>query len=255
MAKGVPFHPLATIAGGEKGSGRMLPVLSEDGQPVLQGGDTDPTWYAITSVGWFHANAARPNSYADIQGWAYLTGARAVVVAANFQKGGRVRAIGIPSLTELALIGVSNQVSKARAKKATAGTYMAGHMRWPWVRSVVWAPASTERKQRGEVRLIGSHRTAFGDQEAVGITLRLAKASDVVPFVTAVVDRVLADRFHHEQTTDDERNLLKSIPRPSTVAVPGPGKLPNVTLAGSYVATSGSAYVGLVSALSAEVPA
>ena len=64
----------------------VLPVLSEDGQPVLQGGDTDPTWYPITSVGWSHANAARPNSYADIQGWAYLTGARAIVVAANFQR-------------------------------------------------------------------------------------------------------------------------------------------------------------------------
>ena len=121
-----------------------------------------------------------------------------------------MRAIGIPSLTELALIGVSNQVSKARAKKATAGTYMAGHMRWPWVRTVVWTPVSTGRKQRGEVRLIGSHRTAFGDQEAVGITLRLANANDVVGFVTAVVDRVLADRFHHEKTTDKERNLLQN---------------------------------------------
>ena len=118
MTKGSPFTPLVKITGGAEGPGRMQPVLDEEGVPFWQSGDVDPSWFAVTQVGWFSGNVSSMQTYDDIHGWVYVTGARAIIVTADFAKGSQYRAVGVPSLTNLAYMATANRSLKSRAHKA-----------------------------------------------------------------------------------------------------------------------------------------
>ena len=255
MTKGVPFVPLVKVTGGADGPGRMQAVVDEDGEPVWQGGDIDPQWFAISAVGWFAGHVSSTTTHNGIHGWAYVTGARSVVVASDFAKGARYRAVGVPSLSNMAYMATANRVSKSRARKETAGQFLAGQMRFPWVGQIVWAPPSMRRKSQGQVRLVGTHRSVFGDEESVALCFRLTNAAEVVPFVSLVVDRIRADRLGYERTTPEQRGALEAVPHPSTVNSPSSDTLASIRLPGSWIITSGSAFLGTISAMSSEIPA
>lgn len=255
MTKGSPFTPLVKITGGAEGPGRMQPVLDEEGVPFWQSGDVDPSWFAVTQVGWFSGNVSSMQTYDDIHGWVYVTGARAIIVTADFAKGSQYRAVGVPSLTNLAYMATANRVSKSRAHKATAGQFLAGHMRFPWVGQIVWASPSMRRKSLGQIRLVGTHRSAFGDEESVGLCFRLAKPAEVLPFVTQLVERVRTDRMSYDRTTAEQRAGLQALPAPASVNAPSADTLASLRLPGSWIITAGSAFLGTISETSAEVPA
>ena len=255
MTTGTPFTPLVKVEGGAGGPGRMQVTVDEDGVPFWQGGDLDPRWFAVSSVGSFSGNVSSMRTYDDVHGWAYVTGARVLVVASDFAKGSRYRAVGVPSLSNLTYMAVANRASKSRARKAAAGQFLAGQVRLPWVGHVVWAPPSMPRRLRGQIRVIGTHRTVFGDQESVGLCFRLADPGEVVPLVTLLVERVQADRMEHEQTSADHRSELAAIRPPVSVNTTSPDTLASLKLPGNWVVTAGSAFLGSVSAASADVMA
>jgi hypothetical protein len=194
-------------------------------------------------------------TFDDIHGWVYVTGARVVVVAEDFAKGARVRAVGVPSMSNMVYMAAANRASKSRAKKAVAGQFLAGHMRLPWVGQVIWAPPTMKRRSLGQIRLTGTQRSVFGDEEAVGLCFRLANPQEVLPFVSLVIDRVRTDRMDHEQTSAERRAELQALPAPASVNSPSQDTLASIRLPGNWVVTSGSAFLGTVSGASAEVTA
>lgn len=252
---GVPYAPLVKMAGGTGAPGRMQGAVDEGGIPIWQGGDRDPQPFPVTSVGSFQGHVSTTRTFPDVRGTAYVTGARVMVVVSDFAKGTQWRTVGVPSLSNLAYNAVANRTSKSRARKAAAGHYLVGQMRLPWLARVAWAPSSMGRRQAGQIRLIGSHRSEFGDEEAVGLTFRLADASEAVRLVTLVVERVKADRLSFERTTAEQRSKLEALPRPAAVDAPSRDTLASLQLSGGWIITSGSAFLGSVSAASAEVPA
>lgn len=255
MTTGQPFTPLVQVTGGAGGAGRVRVVVDEDGEPVWQRGDVDPRCFAISSVGWFSGHVSSMRTFGDIHGWAYVTGARTVVVAGDFAKGSKIHAVGVPSVSNMVYMAAANRSSKSKAKKATAGQFLAGQMRLPWVGQVIWAPPTMKRRSLGQVRLTGTHRSVFGDEEAVGLCFRLANPQEVLPFVSLVIDRVRTDRMNHEQTSAERRAQLQSLPTPESVNSPSQDTLASIRLPGNWIVTSGSAFLGTVSGASEEVPA
>jgi hypothetical protein len=225
-----PYFPVQTVEADSDGPNRLVPVIDETGVPVWQPGDGTPTYWEIISVGWSHGAASNRRDNTDIKGRVYLTDARVVVVSDHFAHGSRYRAYGLGS--QVVLSQVATRVSKARAQRASAGTFLTGLMRLPWIMNVVFATSDERKALRGEIRLVSQHLTVFGDPESVMLIFKLRNSADTLAFVEALIERVKGDRLGWKGTTEDERKALGAVPSPGSVRAPE-GSLPSVRLPGS----------------------
>lgn len=241
------FSPIRTVQGGATGSQLLHPVVNEQGTPVWQAGDTNVCSWEIDSVGWCHGDPSNRRDNPDIKGLVYLTDARVVVVSDHFASGTRYRAYGVGNQRFVA--AAVTRMSQVKAQRAAAGTFLVAQMRLPWLKSVVFGSEREKKALRGEVRLCAQHLTAFGDPEPVLLIFGLKHASDTVPFVAEVVQRVRQDRYTWKNTTDAERAALDATPSVATLAA-SVGQLPAVQLAGAFRVMSRSALQGVHSARS-----
>lgn len=234
------FFPVKAVQASSGGPQALYPVLDSRGIPIWQQGDRDPVSWEISSMGWCHGPPVNRRDDSGIQGHIYLTSARAVVVSHRFEKGSRYYGIGSDMVVAAA---VASKISQVRAKRAAEGTFRVGQMRLPWIMQIVFGTELEHKRDRGEIRLIGQHRTAFGDPESVMLLLRLRKSSETLSFVDALIDRVKRDRYDWKSTTDTERELLDGLPRSGSVSAKG-GNLPSLMLAGSFQVSASSGAQG-----------
>jgi hypothetical protein len=245
-ARSRPFFPIQRVEPDGPGDQRLHPVVDQLGAPKWLAGDSRPEEFYISSVGFTHGAVRNRKIYPDIRGRVYVTGARLVAISDHFAHGTRYTGY---SPTNYVIGRIATKVSETRADNATAGTYLVAQMRHPWVSTVIYAPPTMHRSQRGEVRVCARHKTAFGDPETVILFLRLDPPDVVLDFVAELVDRIRVDRHNWERTTDTERMALDQLPDPATVGA-APDQLPIIRLPGSFFVGSGSANQGVVSSLS-----
>lgn len=245
-----PFVPVRKVAAGSLGNQRLFPAIAEDGEMIWQPGDTDITAWPIKTIGWCHGGAGNRKEYGNLQGTVYLTATRAVVTSGHFVRGSRYRAYGFGSAVILAQI--ATKVAQARAQRASAGAYLTGQMRWPWLSRVIWGGPRAPKGSRGEIRLCGQTLTEFGDPETVMLLLQLQQPEHTVEVVRQVIAFVREDREAWQRTTDAERSKLAALPDPDDVDAPE-GNLPSIHLAGGLRVSAASAGAGVYSTTSYPV--
>jgi hypothetical protein len=222
------FFPLKTIHSGAPSPQWIHPAVDLGGTPTWQPGDTNRRDWEITSAGWCHGAPSNRRDNPDIRGKVFLTGARVVVISDRFTHGARYRSYSL-GLTAV-LAGVATKVSDVRARHATEGTFLVGHIRHPWLTSVVFGPPGASKRLRGEVRLCAQHLSAFGEPEPVMLIFKFKSSDEVPGFVDDLVGRVREDR--RNWVSEDAQLALDRLPTAGCVTAPE-GSLPINNLAGA----------------------
>lgn len=226
---------------------RLWPAVHVGGAPWLQPGDTDVQVWPANGLEYCHGGIANRRGHLSIDARVYLTDARLIVVSNRFAKGTRYSPG--PGLNGPIIASAMQTVlSRKRAQRAAAGTFLVGQMRLPWISRIVYSQRAG-LKGENTVRLCGIHTTAFGDQESVMLIIHLGAGADPHTLAEAVMDRVIRDRTAWSTTDENERAALQGarFPEPHEVA---PGRLPYVDLPGGYIVSRGSAGQGVHSSRS-----
>jgi hypothetical protein len=240
-----PYFPVRTVDAGASGPQRLDALLDLSGEPVWQPGDTNVARWEIDSVG--YAQGPSRNDYQKIKGQLYLTDSRIVAVSADTNKGSRYQAYGVGS--QVIAAAVATKVSQVRAARASAGKFLVGHMRLPWIADLYYSSQSAVRRSRGELRISSRHKTAFGDIEPTTLIFRLTNPRDAASLTDAILARIRADRYPWENLSQENRTSLQAVP--SAVGMPvGESGFHHAFIPGGYLVGADTAARGFVSRLS-----
>lgn len=231
----MPFRPLAVCAPDDRAQS-LHPSVDSRGAPRLEAGDTEIVSWPVISLADCHGSIGNAKQHPDVSGRLHVTAARVLAVAADFAQG--THHIGLGLIAD----PVANWSSKRSAGKSMAGRFLVGQMRMPWVSDVGYS-VRKNRKTPATIRICGSHRTDFGDQETVMLIAGLPDSVDPRQVAEDIVRRVLDDRLGWEDTTPQEEGALRQarLPHPSDVAA---GQIPVAHLVGSFVVSPRSGYLG-----------
>ena len=245
----VPFKPLV-ITTPNHDDQRLDPALDDNGTPVWETGDGNISSYYASGLGACQGAMGNERVHPEIDAHIFVTDARVVVVCSNWAKGSKRGPAGFggPIISS----AIANKVSQARAARRASGQYLVGQMRHPWISRVAYSMRENRRTEN-TVRVIGSHKTAFGDVEPVILVLHLERHADPWPLAQDIARRAIADRIDFSRTTDEERSALQAAAWSAPESVE-PGTIPAIRLAGSFIVSGSSAYLGTASSRSEPSP-
>lgn len=237
------FQMLAVCEVGEEGDRPVYPILDPEINVEREPIDGDfgiPLQVSTVIVSRKVGNTwQKQMETSDISFQLWVTGGRVIAYCRKFEKGGGWVGFGLGGL---AVAAVGNIVSHAVAANRRKGKALVGHLRYPWISEVAFAPkqgfGSAETLRLTYVD--GSEPT----KPEVHVTFHLDRGTDANQVARYIVDRIIAYRYASgEKMTADEVAAFEKLRGSGFLPPPQKGYLSIYHIPTSWNAPSGLTHV------------
>jgi hypothetical protein len=229
----VTYNVLAVCENGEENF-PLFPTLNED--ILVMGEPLDGGFGETIQVSRVVVRRKVGNSYKtvtetkDLSLQVWITASRVIFYCKKFEKGGGWMGWGVGGL---AVAIVANSVSHAIAASRRKGKALVGHMRYPWVDSVMFSPR-TGYGTENNVRIAFVDGTDDSRPEC-DITFYIERHRDANQLARHIVDRVIAYRYASGEEMDaDELARFEAMRLGGLAAAPAKGYLSSYKIPTSW---------------------
>ena len=202
------------IRGVDSDTDLLVPRVTPDGSAAVVGGDADGAIDNLNakSLAVAHLGKSKQHEIVTVDSLSIsmaVTDSRVAYWCKKYDKGGGWVGGGIGGL---AIAGVANAVSKARASNRRRGNCLVGHARYTWLHGVGYSTKSGVFGRKQTLRLLMVDGTEGKQRPTFAIDFTLGADVSAHKVASEIVKRVARFRLaHHPDLSDEQREKLESI--------------------------------------------